>query len=158
VEEPGADHRASAPQLRDRRDVELVLVELGMLKGCGLSVLLALTKTDVCALEDGETFGVGRHDPVLDAVVDHLHEVAGACRTAVQIAVFGLDALALASDGPRCGIDTGSEGCEHGLEASEGFVVAADHEAVAAIESEDAAARAHVDVVDAGTRELVGTA
>ena len=41
-------------------------------------------------LEDVQAFGEGGHHPVLDAVVDHLHEVAGAVRAAVQVAVLGL--------------------------------------------------------------------
>ena len=38
--------------------------------------------------QDVEAFRVGGHHAVLDAVVDHLDEVARAARTAVQIALF----------------------------------------------------------------------
>ena len=51
-----------------------------------------------------EPFGVGRHEAVLDAVVHHLHEVAGAARAAVQIAVRGRAALG--------GVSFGAAGCE----------------------------------------------
>jgi hypothetical protein len=49
--------------------------------GAGLRFLRA----DVGMLEDVETFGVGGHQAVLDAVVDHFDEVSGAGRAAVQI-------------------------------------------------------------------------
>ena len=47
-------------------------------------------------LEDVEALGVGGHHPVLDAVVDHLHEVAGAGRAAVQVALLAGLQLAVA--------------------------------------------------------------
>jgi len=34
-------------------------------------------------------FGISRHDAVLNAVLDHLDEVTGAIRSAVQIPLFG---------------------------------------------------------------------
>ena len=40
-------------------------------------------------LEDVETFGVRLHDAVFDAVVHHLHEVAGARWAAVNVTFFG---------------------------------------------------------------------
>ena len=38
--------------------------------------------------QDVEAFGVRLHQAVLDPVVDHLHEVAGARRTAMQVATL----------------------------------------------------------------------
>src|SRR5260370_35035414 len=40
-------------------------------------------------VENGQAFGVGGHQAVLDAVVYHLDEVAGAVRAAVVITFFG---------------------------------------------------------------------
>ena len=70
--------------------VEVVLVVLGVaqrrdLGAGGLAALLA----DVGVLDDVEALGVGGHEAVLDAVVDHLDEVARARRAAVQVAVLG---------------------------------------------------------------------
>src|SRR5829696_1945984 len=59
LEEPRPHHRALHPQVRDAREVELVIARM----------------------HDLEALGVGLHQPVLDAVVDHLHVVARA-RTA----------------------------------------------------------------------------
>ena len=56
LEQPGAHHAALVPEVGDGRQVE---VPLG-------------------GLEELEALGVGLHHAVLDAVVDHLDEVAGA--------------------------------------------------------------------------------
>ena len=101
-------------------------------------------------LQDVEALGVRGHDPVLDAVVDHLHEVAGAVRAAVQVA------RSRRSPGRRCGPGVrgaastpGRDRGEDRVEVRDDVVLAADHQAEAALEAEHAAARADVDVVDA---------
>src|SRR6188508_3054389 len=88
VEQPRADDAAVAPQLGDRREVEVVL-EVGALHGARRSF-----GVDACGARAGvrlaqqvEAFGIGGHEAVLDAVVHHLDEVAGAALAAVQIAV-----------------------------------------------------------------------
>ena len=68
LEEPAAHHRAVAPDGGDLVEVE---VELG---GLG---------------HDLEPLGVGLHEAVLDAVVDHLDEVAGPGRSDVGVAALG---------------------------------------------------------------------
>ena len=60
--QPRAHHRALAPEVRDLGVVELVLA----------------------LVEHVEALGVGLHEPVLDAVVDHLHVVARAGRAEAQ--------------------------------------------------------------------------
>ena len=47
-------------------------------------------------LQDVEALGIGLHQAVLDAVVDHLDEVPGAGRAAVEIAVLDARVAALA--------------------------------------------------------------
>ena len=87
VEKPGANDAAVAPQLRNGGEVEVVR-EMRALhrqrRGLGVDALGTLP--GVGLLEQVEPFGVRGHEPVLDAVVHHLHEVAGAARTAVQVA------------------------------------------------------------------------
>ena len=56
--------------------VELVLVELGVAQRRGLGVDLALGAAHVGMVQDVQALGVGSHQAVLDAVMDHLHEVA----------------------------------------------------------------------------------
>ena len=99
------------------------------------------------ALHDVEALGDRLHDAVLDAVVDHLDEVARADGAAVQVAVFG-GAAAFAT---RRALDRAAarrERLEDRIEPRHDLGVAADHHAVAALEAVDAAARAGVDVAE----------
>ena len=116
-----------------------------MVERCGLGVLLAVHRAGVGVLEHVQALGVGRHDPVLDAVVNHLDEVAGAVGSAVQIALLVHGRLALAAWRALRGVDPGGDGREDRLQVGEHLVLGADHQAEAALEAEDAAARADVD-------------
>ena len=71
VEQPRAHDAAVLPDLADLLQVERVLR----------------------LFEHLEALGVGLHHPVLDAVVDHLDEVAGAVRAAQAVAVLGRQRL-----------------------------------------------------------------
>src|SRR6266513_1389338 len=135
VEEPGRDDGAAPPNLGDVGDVEVVAQ-------VGVEVLRARVPEDV------EPLGVRLHEPVLDAVVDHLDEVAGARGTAVEVAVLGGAADLLASRRPRDAPHAGRERPEDRVEALDDRPLATDHEAVAALEPPDAAARADVYVVN----------
>ena len=55
-------------------------------------------------------------------------------------------------------VEPGREGGEERREPRDGLVLAADHQAEAALEAEDAAARPHVDVVDPALGELARAA
>ena len=82
------DDAAAPPELGDRGDVEVVAVELGLVERRGLGVLVARDGAGVRVVEEVEALGVGGHQPVLDPVVHHLHEVAGPGRAAVQPALL----------------------------------------------------------------------
>ena len=153
VEEPRGDDAAAAPQLRDRGQVQVVLVELGLTQWAGLRIHGARGKAGVSMVEEVEAFRVSRHDPVLDAVVDHLDEVARAGRPAMEVALLGRGGLAAAARGARRRIQAGRQGREERVEVRDGVVRAADHQAVAALQAPGAAARAAVDVADAGRRQ-----
>ena len=62
---------------------------LGVAQRRGFGIDGPLLLAGVGVMEDVQPLRVGGHDAVLDAVVDHLDEVAGAARPAVQVAVFG---------------------------------------------------------------------
>ena len=81
-------------------------------------------------LHDLEALGVRLHEPVLDAVVNHLHEVAGAGRADVRVPVFR------------------RERGEDRLEPLHRLVVAADHQAEADLQTPDPAGDPGVDEVD----------
>ena len=104
----------------------------------------------VGVLEDVQALGVGGHEPVLDAVVDHLDEVPGAVGAAVQVAVLGVGRGSPVRPGVRGAAPTpGAIAAKIGSSRVDRVVLAADHQAVAALEAPDAAAGADVDVVDA---------
>ena len=79
VEQPRGDHAAAPPELRDLGERQGVALACGDLLAGG-------------AVQQIEALGVGLHQAVLDAVVDHLHEVAGAGRAAVEEALLGVAA------------------------------------------------------------------
>src|SRR5215218_2173510 len=158
VEQPGADHAAAAPDLGDLGQVEVVLVVLRVVERRRLGVGLALGLAGVGVLEDVQPLGVGGHHPVLDPVVDHLHEVAGAVRAAVEVAVLRRGGVAGAARGALGRLDPGSKAGEDRVEPLDCAIGAADHQAVAAIEAEDAAAGPAVDVVDPLLAHLLGAA
>ena len=56
--------------------------------------------------KDVQSLRVGGHDAVFDAVVDHLHEVAGAARTTVQVAVLSSSAKLFPTRRAGCLLDT----------------------------------------------------
>jgi len=88
--------------------------------------------------QNGEPFGERLHHPVLDPVVDHLHVVAGAGRSAVQVAT-------LRGERPH-----------RRLESLEDLALATDHGAEADLQPPDAAADAHVQELEAPGFELSG--
>ena len=108
--------------------------------------------------QDCQPFGVGGHDAVFDAVVHHLDEVAGARGPAVQVALLGGAVELLAAWGARYVAHARRERLENRVEALDRLIRAADHHAVAAFQSPDAAAGAHVHVVNPLRRKFPGAA
>ena len=157
VEEPRRHDAAATPELRDGGEVEGIAVELGKRERRGLGVSFALLEPCARVLEDAEPFREGGHEPVLDAVVDHLHEVPGAALAAVEIAVLLRGDLVPARRARGC-VDPRRERREDRLEPPERVLVAADHQAEPALEPEDAPARPAVEVVDPARSELLGAA
>src|SRR4030095_6023678 len=86
---------------------------------------------------------------VLDAVVDHLDEVAGAVRSPVEIPPLGGAADPLPTT--RAGAFAGGGGPRRAdrIEVLDHSGLAADHQAIPAVASPDAAAGPDVHVVDA---------
>src|SRR5260370_998893 len=109
-------------------------------------------------LENRQPRGVGRHQAVFDAVMHHLDEMAGAIRPAMQIALLGRSAGLFASRRARDVAGARREGGEDRVETLHHCGFAADHHAIAALETPDAAASADIDIVDALGRELLGPA
>ena len=88
--------------------------------------------------------------------MDHLDEVAGAARSAVQITAFGGRGLAGAAGGTRRRLKAGRDRGEDRVETADRLRLAADHQAEAALEAEDPPAGTNVDEVDALRCERLG--
>ncbi len=121
------------------------MVVLGNAKGCCFGVRRVRLLANVRCAQDIEALGIRRHQSVLDTVVDHLDKMTGAALPAVEIAVLGgARGGVLSSRGARDIAETGSEGLEDRIQPLHGLVRAADHHAVAALETPHAAAGADV--------------
>src|SRR6516162_5059728 len=84
----------------------------------------------------------------------HFYEVAGAVRAAVQVALFRGAIELFASWRPRDIAASRSKRREYRVKATHHIVLAADHHAVAALQSPHSTARAHIDIVDFSWTEL----
>ena len=122
---------------------------LGIAQRGGLGVDDLPRDPDVGVTQDIQAFGVRCHDAVLDPVVDHLHEVAGPVRAAMEVAPLGGAAELFASGRPGRRGDAGRQRGEDRVEAPDDLRLAADHLAEAALEPPHAATGADIDVVDA---------
>ncbi len=98
-------------------------------------------------MQDVEAFGVRSHQPVLDPVVNHLHEVPGTMVTAVKISARRR----------RRAITARRKRRQHRLDPCEVRLLATCHQAVAALEPEHPTARAHIHIVNARRLQLAGT-
>src|SRR5262249_45947828 len=83
--------------LRYVRQIEVVLIMLGIAQWRGLGINSMFLFANIRGVQHTHPFGVGSHDAVLHSVVDHLHKMAGAVRTTVQVALFGSPLLLLGS-------------------------------------------------------------
>ena len=93
-----------------------------------------------------EAFGIGLHQPVFDAVMHHLHEVARAVGPAMGVTLLGPLVGVLAAGGKGNVADARRQGFEDRVQVIDDRLVAADHQAVSAIQPPDAAAGSHVDM------------
>src|SRR5262245_35007438 len=127
---------------------------LGIAQRCRLGVNSMFLLADIRGTQNAQPLGVCGHDSVLDSVVYHLHEVSGPVRTAVQVAFFGGTFRLLATRSARYVTHSRCERLEDGIEMTDHVRLAADHHAVASLQSPHTAARAYIDIVNALRRQL----
>ena len=109
-------------------------------------------------LHDVEAFAISLHHTVLDSVVHHLDEVAGAIGSAVQIAEVRGAAFGCAAGSNRNIARARCEGFENRLEMLERRGLRAHHQTVAPLDSPHAAAGARIDVLNAFLAQRDGAA
>src|SRR5687767_1325003 len=76
IEQPGVYDAAVTPDLGDVREIEIEPLLGRQLFRCGL-------------VQNVETFRISLHQPIFDAIVNHLDEMTGAGRSAIDIALLG---------------------------------------------------------------------
>src|ERR1700722_897309 len=111
--------------------------------------MLRRQRIDIGVLQNIETLGIGLHQAIFDAVVNHLDEVSGADRPGVNVALLDPAIAALASRGAWDIADARRQRREDRIKAIHPRLVAADHHAVATLDAPDAAGGADVDIMDA---------
>ena len=117
VQQPGADHAAMAPDFRHLRQIQ---------------------RQRFLALHDRKAFGIGLHHSVLDAVVDHLGEVAGTAW----------------SHAAPAAIRRRRQGFQQRAQPLAGRLVTTDHQAVALRQPPHAATGAAVEEMHAAPATL----
>src|SRR5262249_23694395 len=96
-----------------------------------------------------ESFGIGLHEAIFDAVVDHLHKASCTASATMQIAKLDAGIAAFTAGGSRDVAGARSQGCKDRVEMLDPLLVAADHQTVSAIEAPNAATGAAIDVANA---------
>src|SRR5207244_4314996 len=102
------------------------------------------------AEHDIESFGVGLHQTVFDAVMDHFNEVAGSGFATIKISQLCGTLPVFAACGFRDVSWTRSEGCENRIEPLRTRSVAADHQTITAFQAPNPAAGTDIEIFDAG--------
>src|SRR6202012_4662771 len=126
----GTDHRAAPPHLGHVGDVDVVLVGPRVAQRGGLGVDLVLVLAHVGVLDDRQALGDRGHHAVLDAVVDHLDEVPGPGRPAVQVALVGRALAVVQARGGRHHAFARGDGLPDRGQQLHQLVVAPAHQAV----------------------------
>src|ERR1044072_9047377 len=116
---------------------------MGRTKWRCLSVRSSFGLTFIRMMQHVQSFSVRGHQPILDAVMNHLDEVAGAGLTAVQVTISGRARISCASRCWRNCLAPRRESFEDGIEISNDVFLAANHLAVTTIQSPNHPARSH---------------
>jgi hypothetical protein len=125
------------------------LVVLGNAKRRRFGVHRVQLFPNVRRAQNAEPLRIGRHQPVLDAVVDHLDEMTRPTWSAMQVAGFGGAGRGpLPSRRTRDIADTWGEGFEDRIQTLNRRFRPSDHHAVATFKTPDAAAGANVNVMN----------
>src|ERR1700677_1506293 len=89
IQQPGSDYTSAPPDFRDVREIEIVLIVFGVAQRRGLSVDCVILLADIGGAQDSHALGIRSHNPVLDAVVHHLHEVSRAAWSTMKVTLLG---------------------------------------------------------------------
>src|SRR5271166_4339421 len=99
--------------------------------------------------EDVETFAVSLHNPVFNAVVDHLGEMPGPGRTTMHVAFLRTRVGVVSARSSRNAAHSRRQRSQDWIEMIDRSPRAADHHAITTLKAPNAARGADVDVLDA---------
>src|SRR6185437_6299635 len=114
----------------------------------GLGIDFNFLRAGIGVMQDVQALGISRHDAVLDSVVDHLDEMTGSARSAMQISLLGRAVSLIATGCSGRGSDPGSKGGEDWLETLDHVWFAANHQTISVFRTPDPAAGPNIDIVD----------
>src|SRR5690348_6061542 len=99
-------------------------------------------------VKDVETLGIGCHNTILNAIVNHLNKVPRTMWSAMKIALLGgtSDILSSGCTGGRC--NTGRQCRKDGVKVFDDFFFASNHLAIASVKTPDTATCPTIDIVD----------
>src|SRR6266481_9643120 len=129
------------------------MVAIAQRRGFGIN--FGLHPADPGGLQHPESFRVSGHDPILNTVVNHLDEMTGPVGTTMQITLLGGAAEFLATGRARDVAAARRQGGENGIKTLHHIGLAADHHAVTAFKTPDAAACPDINVVNTTRREFL---
>src|ERR1043166_26946 len=121
---------------------------LRLAQRCRLGLDFAFPRARVSRFQNADAFGICGHDSVLDPVMDHLHEMAGAVRPAMQVTLFGSAAKLVAAGSARHLPRPRREGGKNRIEPLNYLCVAANHHAITTVQAPNAAAGSDIDIVN----------
>src|SRR5664280_1190416 len=104
-----------------------------------------------------KSFGVGSHQSVFNAVMDHLDEMAGSGRPAMEITLLDRATNLFPSRCTRDIAASRSERLEDRIEVQYGIALTSDHHTITALDPPYAAARSHVDIANTFELQFFGS-
>ncbi len=133
----------------------MVVLRVAQRRCLGVDLMFLLA--DIGGAEHAHSLGIGGHDAVLDAVMHHLDEVAGAVWPAVQVTLLGSTTGLFT---PRRAwylvTHAGRQSGQDRIEVLDHRVFTTNHHAVSSLQSPDPTTRPYVHVVDSLRREFLG--
>src|ERR1017187_6139443 len=104
-----------------------------------------------------KSFGVGSHQSVFNAVMDHLDEMAGAGRPAMEITLLDRATNLFSSRCTRDIAASRSKRLKDRIEVQYGIALASDHQTITALDPPYAAACPHIDIANTFGLQFFGS-
>src|SRR5664279_5680721 len=104
-----------------------------------------------------QSFGVGSHQSVFNPVMNHLDEMAGAGRPAMEVTLLDRATNVFPSRRARDIAASRSKRLEDRIEVLYGIALTSDHQTITALDPPYAAARPHIDIANTFGLQFFGS-